>query len=224
MEKCCIRRFVLVGIVCLFASSAYGGTVVGSKHDLSTPGEPVCVYCHTPHNSNSNIGPLWNRAISVVTFTLYSSPTMDTSPSQPSPISLLCLGCHDGVNASVTVNGNLVYPQHDLLNFKGAPDVLSYPNCERCHPEYYSGREGNYRLGTDLSDDHPISMTYPTPAQDSNFNIPSDLQDGWGAGDVRLVDGKVECVSCHNVHDPSIPPFLVKSNAGSALCLKCHKM
>ena len=45
-------------------------------------------------------------------------------------------------------------------------------------------------------------------------------------GAVRLINGNVECTSCHNPHvqniDPNNPNFLVIDNSSSALCLACH--
>ena len=74
--------------------------------------------------------------------------------------------------------------------------------------------------GLDLSNDHPIAMTYPTSAQDPLFNTPLDPLGGWP--DIPLFGGKVECASCHDVHDPGLVPFLRTSNTASALCLRCH--
>lgn len=219
--------YVLIGLVLLLASSADAGTVVGTRHDFSTTTSPeVCVFCHTPHFANPDQpGPLWNRAVpDAGTFTPYDgpteSPTMDTTPGPPSDISRLCLGCHDGVLAFKTVDGFSVSTKHDLLFYHGRPDTQSYPNCERCHPEFFGTGPEIVWTGTDLRDDHPISMTYPTAGQDPEFETPPDPTNGWS--DVILVGGKVECVSCHNVHDNTIEPFLNKSNAGSALCLTCH--
>ena len=33
---------------------------------------------------------------------------------------------------------------------------------------------------------------------------------------------QVECASCHDVHDDTNEPFLIESNAGSAICVDCH--
>lgn len=222
----------LLAVVCmlLFSPTLHGGTVAGSRHDLSTPGTPqVCEFCHTPHSANTNIpAPLWNRAETTQTFTLYGSPTMNVAVSQPGGISRLCMSCHDGVNASTVVHGNLVSTKHDLVKPPGhpAPDMTSEPNCERCHSDFYSGRRRTLVLGIDLSNDHPISMPYPTPAQDPAFKTPTDAQKGWGGtspNEVKLYAGWVECGSCHNVHNPDNAPFLRKSNAASALCTTCHK-
>lgn len=224
------RIFALVTLAGLLSVTyfAYGASVVSSKHDLSTGlnlgSTQPCVFCHTPHNASTTISaPLWNRSVGYVVFTPYTSTTMDTVPSNPpSGISLACLGCHDGVNAS--------NDKHDLLNDPNTgvpPDTSSYPNCQRCHPDVYGLPPSTaiHTPGQDMSNDHPISIPYPIPAQDPQFVTPPDAQKGWGGpsqNDVKLYAGRVECSSCHNVHDPAVSPFLRKSNAASALCLTCH--
>ena len=117
--------------------------------------------------------------------------------------------------------GYMVNTKHDLVNYKGHPDMTSEPNCERCHSEIF-GIPSNLSLGTNLGDDHPISMDYPAAGEDDEFNTPPDSQDGWGDEDIKLVRGKVECVSCHDVHDPQYTPFLRKPNDNSIVCLTCH--
>lgn len=227
-----MRRWLAIVVTLLFSPTLFGGTVVGSRHDLSTTTTPeVCEFCHTPHSANTNAtipgAPLWNRAETTQTFTLYGSPTMNVAVSQPGGVSRLCMSCHDGVNASTVVHGNLVSTKHDLVKPPGhpAPDLSSEPNCERCHTDIYGGGRRTLVLGTDLSNDHPISLPYPTAAQDAAFRTPADAAKGWGGtspNDVKLYGGWIECGSCHNVHSPDIKPFLRKSNAGSGLCLTCH--
>jgi len=60
--------------------------------------QEVCVYCHTPHGSNSTINaPLWNRTVNSNAYTIYDKPrTLNQPISQPGPNSLTCLSCHDG--------------------------------------------------------------------------------------------------------------------------------
>jgi predicted CXXCH cytochrome family protein len=215
-------------ILLLTPSQSNSGTIVGSAHDLSTSTTPEpCVFCHTPHNANTRIqGPLWNRFVDPdATFTLYASPMMNTAVPQPSPISRLCLGCHDGVNAITTANGLTGSTKHELVKPPGhpPPDTTSMPSCYGCHSDLAYNRVSKIKTpGTDLSDDHPISMVYPTPSQDPKFSTPPDSQNGWGYDNVRLYQGRVECSSCHNPHNPDYKPFLVKPNAGSALCVTCH--
>jgi predicted CXXCH cytochrome family protein len=223
------NALTLVWVLCLVLVPlrSHTGTVVGSAHDLSVGGSPAepCAFCHTPHYANTRVeGPLWNRFVDPnTTFTLYASATMNTIVRQPGPVSRLCLGCHDGVNATTMGNDFSGSTKHDLVKPPGfpPPDMTSWPDCYGCHADIAHGRSPKM-LGTDLSNDHPLAMVYPTSAQDPEFHVPPDLQNGWGPGNVRLYQGRVECGSCHDVHNPDHRPFLVRSNAASALCLTCH--
>jgi predicted CXXCH cytochrome family protein len=83
-------------------------------------------------------------------------------------------------------------------------------------------------FGTNLSAMHPISFIPPLqPAPDLVSSLtanPPSTADQTGA--VRLINGNVECTSCHNPHvqniDPNNPDVLVINNSSSALCLACH--
>lgn len=206
----------LFSLLIVTISQGAGGQVTNSKHDLNSGTaayKEVCVFCHTPHNANPNLPGLWNRRLSDTSvFTFYSSPTMDSklTGSAPSGVSLLCLSCHDDVGPGTAVVGT---DAHSLIHNTGVT-----PNCILCH------QHGSYspklRIGPNLANDHPISIPYPTAAQDPKFKTPPDLKKGWP--DVRLYDGKIECATCHNPHDPDIVPFLRKSNSGSGLCFTCH--
>ncbi len=202
-----------------------GASVVGSKHDISRPGvvyaDQVCAFCHTPHRANRILNaPLWNRFLDTSkVFTVYQSATMDTVPGQPTnTYSMLCLGCHDGTIGYGTVGGVTGDDKHNLVNAPGPAQNVS-ANCSRCHGTIIGQPPPNFQ-GMDLSNDHPIAMTYPTPLQDPAFNTPPDPQTGWT--NVRLYDGRVECPTCHAVHDPGHVPFLRMPNTGSQLCLMCH--
>lgn len=218
---------IAVTVLCLvLLSSAAFATIAGTKHDFSTAtSSEICVFCHTPHNSNP-AGPLWNRAITEQTITMYSSPTIDAAQdSTLNMASLLCMSCHDGVNSTVSYGGNAVSTKHDLLVYNGqSPDVSSNPNCRNCHGDFYGDPAASWKrgvAGTDLRNDHPISILYPTALEDLEFNVPPNLLDGW-VGGPKLYNGKIECGTCHEVHSTAIIPFLRMSNNGSALCLTCH--
>ena len=195
------------------------GDVVGSKHDLSVGGGGAsrattetqpCVFCHTPHNSTP-ARQLWNHASSAATYSTYGSSsyrsgttagTFNTFPGtrapQPSGSAKLCLSCHDGtiaVNATIN-NGTIAMAGGTFI-----PATAS--------------------LGTDLSNDHPVSfarIASTTAVVDPPANDPVRLET-----DTRLV----QCVSCHDPHsqrlDPTVGKFLVKANQGSAVCVTCHR-
>jgi predicted CXXCH cytochrome family protein len=243
------KTLVLFAILIAFLSIAYlayGASIVGSKHDLKSAWEKgsslmrlslnnygeVCVYCHTPHGA-TNIAPLWNRNAPTGPYTIYASATMDTSPSNPpSGVSLACLSCHDGtvaVDSIINAPGsgaNLTGPWYGQNAATYHFAMKEGANaCGECHVGSPGHDARNTYIGTNLSKDHPISMSYPTTSQDPQFKTPPDVQKGWGGNlptDVKLYAGKIECASCHNVHDPDVIPFLRKSNSGSVLCTTCH--
>ncbi|MDP1831643.1 MAG: cytochrome c3 family protein [Geothrix sp.] len=221
---------LLAGLLALLGTAGLlrGGGIGGSKHDLSTMTSPaasqVCMYCHTPHHANNTLSdihaPLWNRVVNrTKVFTVYNSPSLTGAPGDPNrTVSVLCLGCHDGTLTSGTVYGLTRTDKHDLINGPGLGQTNYSPNCQRCHQSLFGGVE-RWKLGQDLSNDHPIAISFPANLS-GRFRTPPDPVNGWP--DARLYAGKVECPTCHTVHDPAIPPFLRKSNAGSALCLTCH--
>jgi predicted CXXCH cytochrome family protein len=184
-------------------------TIVGSAHDFSgqttwnTSGE-ICKVCHTPHNADITVlnAPLWNHQLTVATFVPYSSATMNATTGQPDGSSKLCLSCHDGTVA--------------LANFGGVTTGTNFMT-------------GTSLVGTNLANDHPVSFTYNAAlalADPGLFN-PDLTNSGLGGhiSDDLLIGGKMQCSSCHDVHNSApgnLASLLVKSNAASALCLTCH--
>lgn len=228
------------------STDVFAGSVIGSKHDLSSLDEragtgvmgdvvfenfqQACVYCHTPHTPARTRGrgkaPLWNRSYPVTTYKVYDSPTLDSTNSQPSSISLACLSCHDGtlavdrlINKPSQTETRTV--SHHMKLAKGGGSN----QCSQCHRGGEDNIPGIHALGisafgSNLSDDHPVSMGYPKERDDPQFHPVPD-NDVFNNG-VRLFSGRVECASCHNVHNPDRTPFLRTGVEGSTLCLTCH--
>ncbi len=184
------------------------GQIANSAHDFS--GEnwnnngngQICVVCHTPHGADISVSdaPLWNHEVTTASFTPYTSSTIDATMGQPGASSKLCLSCHDGTvavdNYGGTTNGNVYVTGGDLI-------------------------------GTDLRSEHPISFTYDAAlaTTDGELFDPTTANSGLGGTiDADLLIGnKMECASCHDVHDAAgNSKLLVISNAASALCLTCH--
>jgi len=144
----------------------------------------------------------------------------------PNPVSLACLSCHDetgggGAAGAVQTGDGAVHRLVNPSNTTSDSDGLTQPNCVACHPGGGVKPGQWWQIGPNLSNDHPISLVYATTlAEDPDFNMPDDAATGWN--DVKLFNGKVECPSCHNPHDPQYIPFLRKDNSGSELCLVCH--
>ena len=203
--------------------------IQGTRHDLSPTGggmwgaadeDEICVYCHTPHGSNP-IAPLWNKAVRAATYTLYNSDTLDALPNQPQGYSLACLTCHDGVTA---LNA-LVNPSQNVPTMPAIGDQLGdvyYPGGATAYQAVNIG--GSYPANPnvdDLADDHPISFTFDAALTgvDNGLQLPPP-------GDPVMLLGpsadQLECPTCHDAHDSTFPPFLVKSAANSQLCRTCH--
>ena len=184
------------------------GSVVNSPHNLSAsaPGsvratseQQVCIFCHTPHNATS-VQPLWNRQTPVNAYRVYASNSLQALPGQPTGSSKLCLSCHDG-----TIALGSVFSRQQPIGMAGGMTTLA---------------PGKSNLGTDLSDDHPISFAYDTAlvTKRPTLKSPSQLPP-----QIRLDGNKeLQCTSCHNAHDNSMGKFLVMNNANSQLCISCH--
>ena len=168
MNNLSILKVLLISILGLFWSGIAAAGVVGSKHDLTTGGEPtpgqplgktgatdeVCVFCHTPHGSDVNAPvPLWNKVLGAPgSYTQYSTlatPTFDSAEAPVGSVSLACLSCHDGTQAMDVV-----------INLPGAGGVNTAG--QEIDPTNVGPMVGSPvpNLGTDLTDDHPISMVY----------------------------------------------------------------
>ena len=84
-------------------------------------------------------------------------------------------------------------------------------------------------IGTDLTNDHPISFDYTTALANTDGELydPSTALSGMTATGTIAADmlfsNSMECASCHDVHNSAgFTNLLVLDNAGSALCLTCH--
>ncbi len=197
-------------LIALFAFANFSfGQIANSGHDFSGntwANNEICIVCHTPHNGTATANaPLWNRELSSVgSYTLYSSPTFDAAASVVDPVgasisnSRLCLSCHDGTVA--------------LENFGGTTTGTTVVT-------------GSANIGTDISNDHPISFTYDAALATTDGGLYDPTTRPALSGTISstmLFAGQLECASCHDVHDNTNGSFLRMSNSGSALCLTCH--
>ncbi|TPW18750.1 MAG: hypothetical protein FD130_41, partial [Halothiobacillaceae bacterium] len=137
------------------------------------------------------------------------------------PISLLCLSCHDGTMAvDMTVfRPDTFRSSEDAalhLRINGGNELM---NCGKCHNNNAAHSIEIKHLGTDLQNDHAFSMTYAGLTHlDPDFR-PPDSQYGFDNG-VKLYEGKVECATCHNVHNPDVN--LLLRTTSDQLCETCH--
>lgn len=226
------RGLRLAGLLCTVFTAGLlhadrVANIAGTKHNLSVtgPGEvkatgttEVCVFCHTPHGASAApAAPLWNRQLSGQTYTVYESSSLDAQTiagqllDQPAGSSKLCLSCHDGTIAigSVNVLGGQASASIDVAN-TGVGGAM---------PAGAGTATGFTRnLGTDLGNDHPLSITYDAAlaAADGELRNPAlSAHIGLRSPGVRfpvpleptgpLGQGQVQCGTCHDphLHDPA---------------------
>ncbi len=221
----------IVGAICGLTAISVSASIVGSRHDLRSylglgANAEICVVCHTPHDADGNAGtgtsvteaPLWNHEVTTATFTMYSangSGTIDgAEDTSPTGASRLCLSCHDG-----TIG---------IDNYGGGANTGAVMDPTNA-----------YFVGTDLTGQHPISVTYDDTA-DPGLHPPTraitigGYDPGTGTANptragtidnLMLQNGKVQCSSCHDVHNTFVATsqaMLRIDVAGSELCLTCH--
>ena len=167
------------GLTLMAASSFASASVVNTPHNLGTTNQTggqifsgtteICIFCHTPHGGNQSVAaPIWNRTVSSTSvYTRFSAMNRITFDADEAPIgsvSIACLSCHDGTQARDAVingpgsgnNGNLV-------------GIGTWTDGGFSASRYLSGLNASDNgtltgdliyLGTDLRNDHPISMQY----------------------------------------------------------------
>ncbi|MBI4602055.1 MAG: hypothetical protein HY721_08845 [Planctomycetes bacterium] len=190
------------------AHGQVGQRVKDTVHNLSAsgPGQvraqsetEVCIFCHTPHGS-AGVEPLWNRSVAPGPYLIYQSTSLRAQVGQPTGASKLCLSCHDGTIA--------------LGSVLSRPQPIAMAGSDRMPA-------GPTNLGTDLSDDHPVSFSYASSLAGSSAEL---VQTAAIPAPVTLdKNGEVQCTSCHEPHDNSYGDFLARPNVAGALCTSCHR-
>jgi predicted CXXCH cytochrome family protein len=208
-----VRSRALLAVFFLLAGAAARAQVTGDAlgvHNLG-PGStsPVtgsrpdaCAYCHAPH-SGLNMG-LWNQRLTTQSYNTYTSNTEKNSTTQPllGGVSNQCLSCHDG---TVAVGATMAYGQVTTHGAMSPSDVF----------------------GNNMQSSHPFSLVLPIK---DNIDLAASLVASGKTADptgaVTLINGNVECTTCHNPHvqakDPLSLNFLVKDSSNGQLCLACH--
>jgi predicted CXXCH cytochrome family protein len=178
-----------------------------TAHNLSASGaravrapgvSQVCIFCHTPHNAVPGQA-MWNRDLIPITYKLYESSTLEAELKQPTGASRLCLSCHDGVMA---------------LNKVRDPGKMKMP-------KQMGPLIGRGSLGTDLSDDHPVSFVYDAALATKKRELvdPKALP-----LDFRLdKTQQLQCTSCHDSHESLHRKFLRRDDRAAGMCTLCHK-
>jgi predicted CXXCH cytochrome family protein len=196
-----MRTMTALSAGLLLATTVEAG-LAGSAHDfrhLSLSQDMVCLPCHTTSDTDDAKPPLWRHERSEAQIIPYESPTgsLDATIYNPGAgVTGACLSCHDGTIA---------------LEASGSMPRISSAS----------------KVGLDLRNSHPVGFVYDSflATKDGGLHDPATTDSGLGGTieEDMLINGRMECSSCHDAHDRSGQPnMLIKSNARSALCLTCH--
>jgi predicted CXXCH cytochrome family protein len=186
------------------------------KHQLGFENIDLCSWCHAPHGDMEQTNPpLWSQKDSHAGFTVYSQGTEERTDQpdeetaeallySPGPSSMICLSCHDGSNASNKYGF--------MSKIIGGASLESFS---------YSGYASVARLK-----DHPIGFKYQKSERSMvDLRTSSEqVTESFAVKDL-LRQGRMECVSCHDVHNfrNEGEKFLWTSDARSNFCFTCHR-
>ncbi len=128
----------------------------------------ICVFCHTPHHSNTSLSnvPIWNRTnSSAATYVAYGATLGGSTVGAPGSTTLACLSCHDGV----TTFDNLANRPGKGTGALGAGFNMWEVNANGVTVGIVSNKMTSSRLniGTSLSNDHPVSVAYASDGRAS---------------------------------------------------------
>ena len=158
-------------IAAVFSGSAMAASgITNTKHNLTSTGtgpnkqsttDQICVFCHTPHGSDtSSPVPLWNKKLNVTgavytTYDQLNTSTLNGAVLSVGSVSLACLSCHDGTQA-----------MDNIINAPGSGGFnATGGGATGIGMTWNSGSKTLApgpipMLGTDLRDDHPIGIEY----------------------------------------------------------------
>jgi len=212
-----ILSLAWVLIVAMFVARSFAqvqpnGDVLGMHNLTLSSGASVysqgslgCTFCHAPHNGLGANTPLWNQKLSQKSYVPYSSTT-DRNQGNTQPTlgvtSSLCLSCHDG---TVGVGQSAANGQLPTIGSMNSADSF----------------------GTTLTGSHPFSLVIPLKdASNLVASLATQGKTADPAGAVKLINGNIECTSCHDPHVQNIDKiaqnFLVRDSSSAQMCLACH--
>jgi len=228
---------MLVATPLLGPAQAVRRGVQGSPHDFSKASwnnaQDLCSPCHQGHGPKDSQIPMWGHATSKANFILYDSPGFKAGRHAPTGKSLACLSCHDGTVAINQFIAGLEGQSAVYIN----PASQIGPDLHTTHPISFT-----YDASLALADgalENPIAYHIGDPKSELTFNTPPVPKQwdgtsliGRSLDEALLFDHKVECVSCHDVHNQQgsapVSSALLridgsdKAGRGDLLCRTCH--
>ena len=178
----------VMGVALVAAGSAVAG-IANTKHNLGSSNNPsaiqggapsnhvsdtgeICIFCHTPHGGdNSAPVPLWNKQLvnpdNFATYDQLGTSTLDAAITKIGSVSLACLTCHDGTQAIDNIlnapgSGGYLANGGDVngLGWTWTSPDSTLDADGRFQNSVDGGGTNIWAIGTDLTNDHPVSVQY----------------------------------------------------------------
>ncbi len=195
-----------VGMAGMFAAGSAVAGIANTKHNLGAAGtgnnrvtdtEEICIFCHTPHGADTGTNvavPLWNKNLTdpaiYATYDTLGTSTYDSAQDTIGSVTLACLSCHDGTQA---IDNIINAPGSGGYDSTGGGTTGRAWTWETGAAGMTVNADGILNagvitnLGTDLTNDHPVSMQYggggvsasnlAGPLRDSDFKMPKKVPD-----------------------------------------------
>ncbi len=112
----------------------------------------------------------------------------------------------------VTSHSEQIEHHGQLVQIKGELD-----DCIVCHDGTAASHTPFCTVKCNFKSPHSVLKEYPPRGKEGEYAPISSLPEKG----IRLFDGKITCVSCHDLANPD-KNHLVVSNKGSNLCFGCH--
>ncbi len=175
----------------------YSKGTVGTAHDFTevTGGfGNACSACHVPH--------------------VQAVRTTATQPSTQPAVELFRIGGQ----RKVFVPGRYTPGPTSLICLGCHDGTMATSTIGSSHALLAGVREGFHVPDGFAWRDHPIGIPYPSA--DRREYHPQAFAE---ARNIRLPEGRIECISCHDPHNETgLPAMLTVTNRRSQLCLTCH--
>ena len=190
----------VMGVALVAAGSAVAG-IANTKHNLGSAGAgpnkvdgtgEICVFCHTPHGGDTGAPvPLWNKQLSnpanFKTYDQLGTSTLDAAISDIGSVSLACLTCHDGTQAIDNIrnapgSGGFDATGGGAIGRTGTGWTWTTDGTLNADGAFVgsvdTGGTNIWAIGTDLKNDHPISVQYAGGGYSSaNLNAAGGTRD-----------------------------------------------
>ena len=205
------------------ASLSAGAGITGTPHDFIAYGagvdKRVCAQCHAPHDASGQ-ELQWSPKLVIPAYSLYTLPTAVIPRGDPGVNSRLCLSCHDGTLGILNYSGS----KRNYLFAGGKLGGTAFTNriAIRDHP-IGSGYDSDLAANdASMADPDARQVVLVSTKSDRNKTRTGNL------GMMMLAEGRVECTSCHDVHNrytvgPTSKGLVKVGLYNSALCQICHE-